>query len=756
MKKHKYSILGICFFILSALFIANVHSFRELLPSQEVDISHGASFGPLVKDFLFVQEVTLKKRYINRVDLFLANIPSTGPSENVFLVLDSNRRILYTKKISSTEIDGPRFYPVDFNKCIDIGKGGKLFVCINSIDGTMNNYLVLPRKAGNNLGKLYVLPIQNNDLISTLEKPKDAMNFDGNLGVRTYESDTRFFTPLQFILYLLVFCFSLLIIFAPRIKSFVLKFQPVPEYAFLGISLVFGFAMVFITPPFQVPDEPQHLYRSYQIADLNILKYSDSIPRSLVQLAAICDRMKFMAHEKTSKKEILELSKIKLNPTLKSSMESPNYTVPYLPQALGIVTGKLFHSSPLSFFYLGRIFNLLVSVVLLFMAIRTTPVLKWLFFALSILPMTLYQMSSLSYDAMTISLSFLIIAMNFNFAFNTNKVIRLKDILLLFGLTILIAACKPPYFVVVFSILIVPVSKIGSWKKFSAIAAGLLITILVISQSWEPSQAFFRPLHKDKPVVSETGPQPAPLPQAQPAATQKTQPAATKQTQPVATQQAQPVAPPQAQPAPVPYNPFDPPAQKKFILDDPIRYLGIIIDTFGKFIGLYLISFIGLFGWVDTPLPPGIIYPYLILLTLIAFTHSTPGIKISFLKKCILFSIFLLGFLLVETAMYVYCNPIGCNPITAVQGRYFLAFGPLFFIIFYNHFISDFKIRGSAQSKQLTPKEKRNQKQKAIVKEPVSSQLYAKSLPWFVMGFGVFVLLYSVYTILARFYIVLI
>ena len=111
MKKHKYSILGICFFILSALFIANLHSFRELLPSQEVDISHGASFGPLVKDFLFVQEVTLKKRYINRIDLFLANIPNTGPSENVFLLLDSNRRILYTKKISSGEIDGPRFYP---------------------------------------------------------------------------------------------------------------------------------------------------------------------------------------------------------------------------------------------------------------------------------------------------------------------------------------------------------------------------------------------------------------------------------------------------------------------------------------------------------------------------------------------------------------------------------------------------------------------------------------------------------------------
>ena len=169
-----------------------------------------------------------------------------------------------------------------------------------------------------------------------------------------------------------------------------------------------------------------------------------------------------------------------------------------------------------------------------------------------------------------------------------------------------------------------------------------------------------------------------------------------------------------------------------------------------------MISFIGLFGWVDTPLPPGIIYPYFILLSLIAFTLSSPGIKISLLKKGILFSIFLLGFILVETAMYVYCNPIGCNPITAVQGRYFIALGPLMFIIFYNHLIEDLKIGSSAHSKKLSQKEKRNKKRKPDVKEAVPPQLYTKIMPWAAMGFGVFVLLYSVYLILARFYIVLI
>jgi len=765
MKSYKLLILGFCFFTVSALFIANIHYFREFFPTREVELSHGAAFGPLVKDYLFVQEVNLKKRYINRIDVFLANIPDKGPSENVFLLLDTNHRIIYTKRISSGEIDGAHYYPVNFKKSIDIGKGNKIFACLYSIDGTMKNYLVLPRKASGKLGKLYVIPIQNNDVIYTLEKKQGMITFEGSMGIKTFESNSRFFTSLQIILYLLALLFTLLIILARKIKPLILKSNPSPEYVFCGISLFFGLIMVFLSPPFQIPDEPQHFYRSYQIAQLNIFKYHDSIPQSLVQLASISDRMKFMAHEKTSKKEILGLSDIKLNPSLKTSMESPQYVVPYLPQALGIMIGRLFRLEPLGLFYLGRIFNLLVSVILLFIAIRITPVLKWLFFSLSILPMILYQMSSLSYDALTISLSFLVIAMNFNFAFNDNKTIRLHDILILFGLAILLAACKPPYYIVVFSFLTVPVKKIGSLKKYLIVVSGLIITVLVVSQAWTPSRIIFSSFHEKTITVPETGPQPAPVAQGpdtkksadQQPPKQQNRPASTNP--PLSSNQPEAQTPqnkPAQQAQPAVSNPFDPPAQKKFILKDPIRFAGIIIDTIKKFIGLYLISFIGLFGWVDTPLPPGIIYPYFILLILIALSNPVPGIKIGFLKKCILFSLFLLGIILVETAMYIYCNPVGCSPITAVQGRYFLAFGPLLFIIFYNHYLNGLTNKSLSHSKKLTEKEKRNQRKKINVKVSVREPLYDKSLPLIVMAYGVFVLIYSLYLILTRFYIVLI
>lgn len=779
MKNSKYLIIGGLFFLASFLFISNYKSLLTFLPVQEVEISNGASFGPVVKDYLFVQEITLKKRYLNRIDVYLAKIPSQYSDENVFLLLDSGHRILYSKRFSSNEIDGAVFYPFDFRKSLDLGKGNKVYACIYSIDGDANNNLSLPRKANGSMGKLYIVPIQNNDVILTIEKQQSIITFDGSMGLKTFESDSLLFSPLRIALYILAFIFTLVLIFFGKIKPLILKLKVLPEYAFLGVSMVFGFLMVMVTPPFQVPDEPQHLYRSYQIAELNIFKYHDSIPQSLVQLASISNRMKFMAHEKTSKKEILALANIKLNPEKLTTTESPNYIMPYLPQAFGIFIGKLLHLEPLWLFYLGRVFNLLVSVILIFIAIKTTPVLKWLFFLLSIMPMTIYEMSSLSYDALTISLSFLLIATILNYALNDAKVIRVRDILILFLISIILASAKPPYYIIAFSFLIIPVKKFGSWKKFLLVFGGLAVAIIVVSQLYSPGRQFFEKFGNANKPASTTAmvtlpdnplpdqlqaslseiplpgrPQPSLLPQLphDPQPPKQQNPPASSNQPETQAQQNQPTQ--QAQPTT--YNPFDPPGQKKFILDNPVRYIGIIFDTFGKFIGLYQISFIGLFGWVDTPLPPFIVYTYLIMLMIIALSSPAKGIKIDFMKKGILLCVFLAGFVLVETAMYVYCNLVGSNTITAVQGRYFIAFGPLLFILFYNNIVDKALDNALLSSKDKPIAGKRNQKRRTDVKTNVAEHLYTKTLPWFVIAFGSFALIYSLYLIMARFYIVLI
>ncbi len=43
------------------------------------------------------------------------------------------------------------------------------------------------------------------------------------------------------------------------------------EHVFLILGLLFGLAFVFVTPPFQVPDEYNHFFRAYEISQGKLL-----------------------------------------------------------------------------------------------------------------------------------------------------------------------------------------------------------------------------------------------------------------------------------------------------------------------------------------------------------------------------------------------------------------------------------------------------------------------------------------------------
>ncbi len=71
--------------------------------------------------------------------------------------------------------------------------------------------------------------------------------------------------------------------------------------------------------------------------------------------------------------------------------------------------------------YLARFANLLLYVLIVYSAIKLTPVHKWVFFLLALMPMTLYEAASLSADSFTIAVSFLLIALFLKFSFYYKK-----------------------------------------------------------------------------------------------------------------------------------------------------------------------------------------------------------------------------------------------------------------------------------------------------------------------------------------------
>ena len=738
----------LCFLILavSTLLIALSGKLRTLFPSQETVLSHELQWGPLFKENLLVQEFTTTQKYLNRIDICFAKMPSASVNNNVFCLLDQQHRILYVKQFSSDEIDGAVYLSFPMKKSLNVGKNKKLLACISSVDGAQGNFSVYSRSKTSRQGRFYVTRLQQNDVVYSIENQADTKDIEGGLGIRIFESDSRFFTPAQFLFYLLALAFSLSVLFYKKIRDFILRIPLRPEKIFLPVSLVGGLLFAWITPPFQVPDEPSHFYRSYQVAEFNLFKYRDSIPASLVEVASVSDRMKFNVAEKISFKEIGKLGQMPLKPAALTHADCPNYIIPYLPQALGIAIGRILDWTPLHFFYLARIFNLLASVLLLYWAIRITPVFKWVFFILSLMPMTLYQMASLSYDASTICYTFLFVALVLKLAFGKGEQATRKEILWLLLLALLLGSSKPPYFIAVFSFLIIPVAKFVNWKKYALVFAGLIITAVVISQLWVPSRKFFESLTFIP--VSNSVSQASLFSGAFFSEDQTPPPNDTSTTKKQETKAVTQT--------PAPASPFDAAAQKRFILENPGRYLEILIETVKNFTGLYIIAFVGLFGWVDTPLPGALVYAVMLLLILTALSDAVPGIRVPFWKKCYLLFLFLMGFLLVETAMYLYCNPVGFKQIQAVQGRYFIALSPFLFLLLYNQRIrkSFIKIFQPAAEKPVKTKGKGGKKQPELI--PESKALYPKMLALIAILMIVYALGYSLYTILYRFYSIVI
>ncbi len=138
---------------------------------------------------------------------------------------------------------------------------------------------------------------------------------------------------------------------------------------FVIFTLMFGLAMAFVTPPFLVADEPQHLLRAYQISEFEFFstfrggKGGGSLPTSI---AIICQPYHDVRYSGkiASAELILKTLQIPLRSNECSYYEFPNTAVysplAYIPQSIAIGIGRSLHLTTLSLMYLARVANLLL------------------------------------------------------------------------------------------------------------------------------------------------------------------------------------------------------------------------------------------------------------------------------------------------------------------------------------------------------------------------------------------------------------
>ncbi len=127
-----------------------------------------------------------------------------------------------------------------------------------------------------------------------------------------------------------------------------------------------------------------------------------------------------------------------------------------------------------------------------------------------------------------------------------------------------------------------------------------------------------------------------------------------------------------------------PDKQLEFILSDFSGYLSVMVKSFWSRQQFLLNSFIGNLGWLDTPMPSIYLLFAKVILVFFAFFEMGRQIKIELKNRLILGLCFLGTFFMVFTSMYLSWSPVGSSDIKGVQGRYFIAVSPVFFLLLHN------------------------------------------------------------------------
>jgi uncharacterized membrane protein len=266
-----------------------------------------------------------------------------------------------------------------------------------------------------------------------------------------------------------------------------------PEWVFLALALSFGTALAFVTPPFSVPDEEAHFRRAFEISEGRIIALKqgdftgDNLPRSLVEIYDRYRPLNDAPEQKTTATATLESLRIPVDLDDRGFVAFSNSAIHspliYLPQSLAVFLTRRCTSSLLAGLYAGRLFNLLSTAFLVFLAVRLTPIAKWGFAVLGLTPMTLSLMASLSSDALTNSFAFLMVALALACAFGAERPVSRRMIVYMAVTGAALGLSKQAYFLLPLCYLLIPRSALGSsrryWLCFAIVQAATVGAVLV-------------------------------------------------------------------------------------------------------------------------------------------------------------------------------------------------------------------------------------------------------------------------------------
>lgn len=299
---------------------------------------------------------------------------------------------------------------------------------------------------------------------------------DNNLGFKTVIAELIFF--------LILGCILLLIISHRNL--------PIHKVALL-IIIVFGISCLFLSPIIGAPDENEHICRGELTSRGEFIpqyvyspgnNYTHKDYKSIRSISQIGPKVQMNYTSILSRKTVFQTNwddqKIDYTPSYVNSVFAQNPFYGYIPQAIGIDIAKGLNLNNIWMIWLGRLCNLLVYGMLASYAIKKAPIYKSALFVTSTLPLSIFQASSMSIDAMVNGLSLLTIAYFLYMYKQEDNTLTLKHVGIFTVLSVLTGLVKITFLALALLIFLVPKSKFKDKKTQLEGSIGFIITTAII------------------------------------------------------------------------------------------------------------------------------------------------------------------------------------------------------------------------------------------------------------------------------------
>ena len=255
------------------------------------------------------------------------------------------------------------------------------------------------------------------------------------------------------------------------------------EKIFLPLVFCLGVIYCILIPVYGVLDEPSHVDTAYRVSnEIMGIEDTDS-PYTLYKRAEDIEIETNVIDYVDCYKNMYDnfWKRCKDNTLIEAygrNNESNAGKLFYLPAAIGLTLGRWMNLGVVPVMLLGRIFMLLATVCLMYWGIRQMPFGKTVMFVIALLPITLQQIMSFSYDATIIGIAYVYVGYCLKWAY-TEKKANILEIIAVLGILLMLSTCKGGvYLPITFLALLIPMRRGKFTKKVIFFGTGIFLLIL--------------------------------------------------------------------------------------------------------------------------------------------------------------------------------------------------------------------------------------------------------------------------------------